>query len=730
MSAQDYYNGGSGLGSYQNQSPYPQQRQSQGASSPYQQQQPQYVQQPSDRLYPGSDPNAADGERGIGSTLVGGGAGSYIGHKLGKGTMGTLLGGAVGAVAANFISHKVKGRHGKEEHDGYHSHHGHHGHPVTVDPLPVKGASNLGLDPDIMVIPALAAPMDTTGTTGTIAITSTMDIMDLVKDITHLMGLSKPKVAGTSSITQETTQSAIVTNSSSSFSHYSVPQTDTDRLPIHAHRNAHHVNSFCPTFLLRSSQETESNPSDSSYCFSGQSDNSSNLNITDPIDIMENFDANSLTNAPHGAPKYGATYSSHIGFNGNGNPDTSRIDFTSGTINPFSDSSATVNGAAVEVNIAPRGGSGRGRGTPRGQGRTYRPAKRVRNQREDEFDENDDNDEYINDNRPKKKGKKGHKASPSLEFEDHPAEIHRRKSSLRDRLIKGINEPQLIGMRAYNMKKAAATAAAQAPPVPANTRHHPREFLVPIEPRQDAVMALVQPPYNTANTPERSNNTTGVQPNLHIAYLSTPMHQLHFPEALALALKQSLSRWEAKAHSERSVFVVLRIVASDVADMRVFPSLRQAIGDALYTIISKHPEAFALARYKNDDGSEMKPERSTQASTLIEEITARPAFHQVHRPTNSAHTDSADSADVEEGSLFVIKDEYSEWPQPSRVPDPSPGFNSSGEHLFRDDPEPTYMFWGKYKVSSNGLRMEARRADGSEVKLSVHFKNLRKPVYT
>ncbi|KAF2962668.1 hypothetical protein GQX73_g10903 [Xylaria multiplex] len=133
MSAQDYYNEGPGQGFYQNQSPYPQQRQSHGASLPYQQQQPQYVQHPSDQSHAGSDPNAADGERGIGSTLIGGGTGSYVGHKLGKGTMGTLLGGAVGAAAANFISHKVKGRHGKEEHSGHHGHHhgppSHHGSP-------------------------------------------------------------------------------------------------------------------------------------------------------------------------------------------------------------------------------------------------------------------------------------------------------------------------------------------------------------------------------------------------------------------------------------------------------------------------------------------------------------------------------------------------------------------------------------------------------------------------
>ncbi|KAI6087660.1 hypothetical protein F4821DRAFT_235595, partial [Hypoxylon rubiginosum] len=67
----------------------------------------------------------ADGERGLGATLLGGGAGGFLGHKIGKGKLGTLLGGAVGAVAANMIEHKFERKnsshsqgHGSSSHYG------------------------------------------------------------------------------------------------------------------------------------------------------------------------------------------------------------------------------------------------------------------------------------------------------------------------------------------------------------------------------------------------------------------------------------------------------------------------------------------------------------------------------------------------------------------------------------------------------------------------------------
>ena len=56
----------------------------------------------------------ADGERGIGATLLGGAGGAFLGHKMEHGALGTLGGLAIGAIAANAFEHHEKKK--KEEH--------------------------------------------------------------------------------------------------------------------------------------------------------------------------------------------------------------------------------------------------------------------------------------------------------------------------------------------------------------------------------------------------------------------------------------------------------------------------------------------------------------------------------------------------------------------------------------------------------------------------------------
>lgn len=46
-------------------------------------------------------PVGAEGERGLGSTLLGGTAGGFLGHKMAGGALGTVGGAVVGAVGAN-----------------------------------------------------------------------------------------------------------------------------------------------------------------------------------------------------------------------------------------------------------------------------------------------------------------------------------------------------------------------------------------------------------------------------------------------------------------------------------------------------------------------------------------------------------------------------------------------------------------------------------------------------
>ncbi|KAL2005477.1 hypothetical protein VTN00DRAFT_2688 [Thermoascus crustaceus] len=59
-----------------------------------------------------ADPNAAEGERGLGSSLLGAAAGGYLGHKKNHG----FLGAVGGAILGNVIGDKIKDR----------KHHGHH----------------------------------------------------------------------------------------------------------------------------------------------------------------------------------------------------------------------------------------------------------------------------------------------------------------------------------------------------------------------------------------------------------------------------------------------------------------------------------------------------------------------------------------------------------------------------------------------------------------------------
>jgi len=48
----------------------------------------------------------AEGDRGLGSTLIGGASGAFLGNKLGGGALGTIGGLVAGAIGANALSDK------------------------------------------------------------------------------------------------------------------------------------------------------------------------------------------------------------------------------------------------------------------------------------------------------------------------------------------------------------------------------------------------------------------------------------------------------------------------------------------------------------------------------------------------------------------------------------------------------------------------------------------------
>ncbi|KAJ3577519.1 hypothetical protein NPX13_g3045 [Xylaria arbuscula] len=323
--------------------------------------------------------------------------------------------------------------------------------------------------------------------------------------------------------------------------------------------------------------------------------------------------------------------------------------------------------------------------------------------------------------------------------EDEIFEFLRRKQpSLRERLIKGQYEPQNRGMRAHMMKKGwhtilyflrdylqlFVTAAAQVPAPPVDTGSNQREFLVPKKPRK--INSAVQ----AARDLKTSEKAAEVQPDPHIAYKSTPIHQLQFPKALILAIQKNANNWRAKKHSPNSVFVVLRIVGDSVKDTHIFESLSDATADALHMVAYKHPELFTLTPDRNDNGRGVKVEESERVSTALKRVTA-PPISRLIRPSPKksrkvVHDTSSDS--VTEGvsgghPVYLIKDEDPELPPPPRIPEPQPELNKQG---LNDAPEPMYVFRGKHNIAHFGLKIEASHPDGVMVKIHVRHNTMRK----
>ena len=86
-------------------SPQHQHYQQGGANASYYNEAPPSQQQQQQSYAPG--PNGPEGEKGLGSTLIGGAAGGIMGHKMGGGKLATAGGAALGAVAMNLATHAL-----------------------------------------------------------------------------------------------------------------------------------------------------------------------------------------------------------------------------------------------------------------------------------------------------------------------------------------------------------------------------------------------------------------------------------------------------------------------------------------------------------------------------------------------------------------------------------------------------------------------------------------------
>jgi hypothetical protein len=231
-------------------------------------------------------------------------------------------------------------------------------------------------------------------------------------------------------------------------------------------------------------------------------------------------------------------------------------------------------------------------------------------------------------------------------------------------------------------------------------------------------------------------------------------------------------KFNSKKHSDRLVFVLVRLVGEQIEDMRVFDQLNDATTEALYAMVHEHPEAFAVPPQNTtttEDGRGVKPEPTECASSVIAQLNARPEFVQVRYagPSSDRTALASVAEDQYQGqnadtninaaanvhgkgkTVFVIKPEDDEQPPLHRIEVTVNGGRGRGrstkrqrladagrdgddQHDEEDDEgeegEPVYVYWGDWKISSSGLKLEAYRGDGTSVKVSVHLKNRREPV--
>ncbi|CAH0058129.1 unnamed protein product [Clonostachys solani] len=81
----------------------------QGGYIPPYHQQADYYRAPAPNQYNGHQETLGpDGERGLGATVVGGGAAGWAAHKAGSGMLGSLASAAAGAIGANVLENKLK----------------------------------------------------------------------------------------------------------------------------------------------------------------------------------------------------------------------------------------------------------------------------------------------------------------------------------------------------------------------------------------------------------------------------------------------------------------------------------------------------------------------------------------------------------------------------------------------------------------------------------------------
>ncbi|KAH9992697.1 hypothetical protein F4779DRAFT_239380 [Xylariaceae sp. FL0662B] len=260
----------------------------------------------------------------------------------------------------------------------------------------------------------------------------------------------------------------------------------------------------------------------------------------------------------------------------------------------------------------------------------------------------------------------------------------------------------------------------QSPPKENHAPNRPpavpiRPFLVPSGDVPENILPPRPPPKKTP---------PGFQPERESATEATPFHQLYYPSALRAACKMNEHKWNDKAmHSDKAVFVFVRQVDNDIADMLVFESLREANVYALHAMAKKHPSAFAVPREGPSlvDGDNVKAEEPERAQSVLRKLRHGRSHARKDREvvTGGDERPRIKNENAEEEEELASMNRC--------LPDARPGTGEvRREDILGTSSEAKYLYWGEWKFTACCLKMEARQRDGTRVKIFVSLKNLRK----
>ncbi|KAI1340363.1 hypothetical protein F5Y15DRAFT_56000 [Xylariaceae sp. FL0016] len=308
------------------------------------------------------------------------------------------------------------------------------------------------------------------------------------------------------------------------------------------------------------------------------------------------------------------------------------------------------------------------------------------------------------------------------------ASVHRKRASLRNDLIKTGN---------YNTRNGPADYGGMPP---LNYHDPTRRFFVPkhLRPRHPSPPQRTRPAQPTP---------PGLQPDRELATSATPTHQLHYPQALRLAVNEAHLKWTQRSNRPEAAWTVLHVTSDGKPEtLHIFESLQDANADALTIMMRQSPSAFAVeCATREGDASgttnaNVKVEEPERATSVIRIVEARPTqvtesetvrvsenVRESGRDMKGRDMATAPLPLVTETHVRLKSEDQEDRRHAENVDGMRPVTNQRGEILLDAGPEKKFVYWGKWKIEQHGLKMSAHMLNGVVTKVRVGLRNVRKP---